>query len=184
MVIASWNGITWECSPSLITYLDALTTSFSIETQSNADKDGKSPTETVGVSPIEVSFSTTYRVETGTADIMAIINLWKSMIGLSAPLIIGDTVFGAENMQLQSISVSDINLHYNGFVSAATLSFKFKEYTEKKKTDKKSSSKSSKKSKLNTSAANLGPTKKDKESKKTVQVVKGGNNKYSRMQTK
>lgn len=164
MAMAYWNGISWECSPYEIAYLEGLTTSFSMDTENNADKEGKSPTEEIGLKPIEISFSTVYRVETGTADIQAVINMWKSMIGLSAPLIIGSEVFGPELSQLQSVGVSDIGLRHDGTMRAAKLTFKFKEFVEEPVTAENTST---------TSAVKVGASKSEKSSLKYYHSVKG-----------
>lgn len=168
MVMASWNGYSWECNGNVMSYLESLTTSFAIETQSNADKDGKSPTETVGISPIEISFTTAYRVETGTKDVRGIMNAWKSMVGKAAPLIIGTEVFGADMMQLQSVSFSDIGIRSDGFIRSCKVSFKFKEYVESKKKVKASNTGSS----TNSTALNIGPTTREKAKKKTYSDIK------------
>ena len=129
-MIAYWNGMTWECSPSEISRMDSLSTSFSMQTETNADKEGVSPTETVGLDEIEISLSTTYRIETGTSNIKGIIAEWKSKIGNAAPLIIGSEIFGPDKVQLQSVSISNVQMRQNGLFTAATLGFKFKEYIE------------------------------------------------------
>ena len=130
MVMAYWNGMTWECSPNVITYLESLSTSYSMKTDTNADKEGNAPTEQVVLADEEISLSTTYRVETGTGNIKEIINQWKAMIGMAAPLIIGSELFGPDNVQLQSVSVGSISMRPNGIFTAAKLSFKFKEFRE------------------------------------------------------
>lgn len=129
-MIAYWNGMTWECNPSMITRPESLSTAFSMQTETNADKEGVSPTETVGLNAVEISLSTTYRIETGTSDIKGMIDAWKEMIGKAAPLIIGSGIFGPDKMQLQSVSVSNVQIRHNGLFTAATLDFKFKEYIE------------------------------------------------------
>ena len=166
MAIAYWNGISWECNAREISYMDDLSTSFSIDTQNNADKEGKSPTEEVGVNPIEISFSTTYRVETGTSNIRNLINKWKSMIGLSAPLLIGSEVFGPDLVQLQSIGVSDISIRHDGVIRAAKLSFKFKEFIEEPVTAESGGENA-------TTAVNVGATTSDK--LKYYNSIKAGN---------
>lgn len=128
--MAYWNGMIWECSPSVITYLESLSTSYSMKTDTNADKEGNAPTKQVALSDEEISLSTTYRVETGTSNIKEIIGQWKSMIGLAAPLIIGSEVFGPDNVQLQSVSVGSVSMRPDGTFTAAVLSFKFKEFRE------------------------------------------------------
>ena len=52
------------------------------------------------------------------------------MIGLAAPLIVGDELFGPDNVQLQSVSVGNISMRPDGMFTAVTLSFKFKEFRE------------------------------------------------------
>lgn len=130
MIMAYWNGMEWECSPNVITYLESLSTSYSMKTDTNADKEGNSPTEQVALSDEEISLSTTYRIETGASNIKEIIGQWKAMIGLAAPLIVGDELFGPDNVQLQSVSVGNISMRPDGMFTAATLSFKFKEFRE------------------------------------------------------
>lgn len=120
----------WECNPSQITRLESLSTSFSMQTETNADKEGVSPTETVGLNEIDISLSTTYRIETGTSDIKGMISAWKSQIGKAAPLIIGSEIFGPDKVQLQSVGISNVQMRANGFFTAATLAFTFKEYIE------------------------------------------------------
>ncbi len=120
----------WECSPNVITYLESLSTSYSMKTDTNADKEGNSPTEQVALSDEEISLSTTYRIETGASNIKEIIGQWKAMIGLAAPLIVGDELFGPDNVQLQSVSVGNISMRPDGMFTAVTLSFKFKEFRE------------------------------------------------------
>ena len=170
-LMASWNGMSWECSPKEITWLEGLSTSFEIETNTNADKSGKSPTEMVGMKEIPVSFSTTYRVETGTRDIKKKISEWRALIGKAAPLIIGNEIFGPNKLQLTKVVISNIKMRPNGLFTAATLSFSFKEYIGIKNTTKSSGSKSSKNG-FNyeefKSGLNVGASKEDKKSKNTV----------------
>ena len=129
-MIASWNNMTWDCSPSEITFLEGLSTSRAIKTESNNDKKGKSPTEKVGFAEEEISLSTTYRVETGTKDIRGVYEQWRSLVGQAAPLIIGSSTFGPSKVQLTSVSISNISMRANGVFTAATLSFKFKEFAD------------------------------------------------------
>jgi len=188
MVIAYWNGMKWECGSKLITYMDGLSTSKGIKTDSNSDKDGKAPTETVGMAEIEVAFTTTYRVETGTRDIKGTIAQWNALIGQAAPLIIGGEIFGPDKLQLQSVGQSNISLRPDGSFNAVTLSFKFKEFKQEVATVKTlsgsagtKSSKSSKKhitgsgtssSKNSASALGVGASSSDKKQKKTYADIK------------
>ena len=130
MAMAYWNGMMWECSPKVITYLESLSTSYSMKTDTNADKEGNAPTEQVALSDEEISLSTTYRIETGTSNIKEVIGQWKAMIGLAAPLIIGSEVFGPDNVQLQNVSVGSVSMRPYGTFTTASLSFKFKEFRE------------------------------------------------------
>lgn len=125
--MAYWRGMTWGVSTKEIAYLESLTTVFAIETQTNADKEGESPTETVAPSLIEFSMNTTYRVETGTKDIRRKIEQWKALVGKSGPLIIGGATFGPDNVQLQSVGVSNLEIDARGRMRAVNLAFKFKE---------------------------------------------------------
>lgn len=163
MVMAYWNGMKWEVSSKQIAYLEALTTAYSIDTDTNADKEGKKPTETVGLSLIEISLNTTYRVETGTSDVRGMTDKWKSMIGLAAPLIIGGSIFGADKMQLQSVNLSNIELSPKGMMRAVTCAFKFKEFSEEAAGVKTSGSNTS-------TALSVGASNSDKAAKKTVSI--------------
>lgn len=163
MIMAYWNGMRWEVSSRQIAYLESLTTAYSIDTDTNADKEGQKPTESVGLNLIEVSFNTTYRVESGTSDIKGVLEKWKSMIGVAAPLIIGNSIFGPDKMQLQSVNVSNVELSPKGVIRAATCAFKLKEFAEEPAGIKKSVKSSS-------TAVSVGATSADKKSKKTVSI--------------
>lgn len=186
MTMAYWNGMTWGVSNKQIAFLESFTTSFGIETKTNADKDGESPTEQVAKSLVEFSFNTTYRVETGTRDIRGTIDAWRSRVGKTGPLIIGNSTFGPDKMQLQSVDVSDLRVDASGVMRAVTLGFKFKEFaeTESGVTTSTSPSQSAtassgvtasatstfKPSRIQNSAVNIGAAKRDRDSKKTVNI--------------
>lgn len=170
----------WECSPSQITRLESLSTSFSMQTETNADKEGVSPTETVGLNEIEISLSTTYRIETGTSDIKGMISAWRSMVGIAAPLIIGSELFGPDKVQLQSVDVSNVQMRANGLFTAVTLGFKFKEYIEEPVMATVSGTRGAGAGtggadgalSMSGSAATVGASASDKSSKKTVSMGK------------
>lgn len=166
MVMAYWNGMKWEVSSQQIAYLEALTTAYSIDTDTNADKEGQKPTESIGLSLMEVAFNTTYRIETGTSDIRSVLERWKSMIGVAAPLIIGSAIFGPDKMQLQSVNVSNVELSPKGTIRAATCAFKLKEFAEEPAGVKKQSSSIN----TTTTAVTVGARHSDKASKKTVSI--------------
>lgn len=165
MIMAYWNGMKWEVSSKQIAYLEALTTGCSIDTDTNADKEGQRPTEEVGLSLIEIAFNTTYRIETGTSDVRGMYEKWKSMVGKSAPLIIGTTIFGPDRMQLQSVNMSNVELSPKGIIRAATLSFKFKEFAEEAAGTKKKSGVTPQKT-----ALTVGVKQSYKSEKKTVSI--------------
>ena len=166
MIMGYWNGMRWEVSGRQIAYLESLTTAYSIDTDTNADKEGQKPTESVGVGLIEVSFNTTYRIETGTLDIRSVLEQWKAMIGKAAPLIIGNAIFGPDKMQLQSVNVSNVELSPKGIIRAATCAFKFKEFAEEPAGTKKQSSSLG----GTTTAITVGAQQSDKAAKKTVPI--------------
>ena len=167
MIMAYWNNMKWEVSNKQLAYLEGLTTAYSIDTDTNADKEGKKPTEEVGKSLIEMAFNTTYRVETGTSDIRGMLKKWDSLIGKTAPLIIGSAIFGPDKMQLQSVNVSNVELSPKGVMRAATLSFKFKEFAEEPAGVKINSSGSSA---TKNTAVSVGASSSDKASKKTTEI--------------
>ena len=168
MIMAYWNGMRWEVSSKQIAYLESLTTAYSIDTDTNADKEGQKPTENIGLSLVEISFNTTYRIETGTTDVRGMINKWKSMIGVAAPLIIGSAIFGPDKMQLQSVNVSNVALSAKGVIRAATLSFKLKEFAEEPAGTKKSET--SKGGTNKNTALTVGVKSSYKSEKKTVSI--------------
>lgn len=167
MIMAYWNNMKWEVSSKQIAYLESLTTAYSIDTDTNADKEGKKPTEQIGKSLIEIAFNTTYRVETGTSDIRGMLKQWESMVGKAAPLIIGNAIFGPDKMQLQSVSVSNIELSPKGVMRAATCSFKFKEFTEEAAGTKKAKNASPT---VKKTALTIGVKQSYKSEKKTVSI--------------
>lgn len=171
MTMAYWNGMTWGVSNKEIAFLESFATAFSIETDTNADKEGKSPTEKVANSLIEFSLSTTYRVETGTRDIRKKIESWRSLVGKAAPLVIGGATFGPDKVQLQSVGVSNCEISASGVMRGVTLSFKFKEFQEAKR-GVKTTSKNSK-----ITAVNMRPSAQDKAAKKTVTTSTSSGNK-------
>lgn len=166
MAMAYWNGMTWECSPSVITYLESLSTSYSMKTDTNADKEGNAPTEQVALSDEEISLSTTYRIETGTSNIKEVIGQWKAMIGLAAPLIIGSEVFGPDNVQLQNVSVGSVSMRPDGTFTAASLSFKFKEFREEVVETDGSAGSGSSTGNVNASAVSVRASKTDRTARK------------------
>ena len=172
MIMAYWNGMKWEVSNQQIAYLEALTTAYSIDTETNADKEGQKPTENIGLSLMEVTFNTTYRVETGTPDIRSVLETWKSMIGVAAPLIIGSAIFGPDKMQLQSVSISNVELSPKGNIRAATCAFKLKEFAEEPAgIKKKNGTSGGGTTTINTNTAvTVGARHSDKASKKTVSI--------------
>lgn len=161
MVMAYWNGMTWGVSSQQIAFLESLSTSFSVNTSTNADKEGKSPTERVAKNLVEFSLSTTYRVETGTKDIRAVINRWTNLVGKADSFVIGNQIFGPDKMQLMSVDVSDVRLTANGVMMSAKLAFKFKEYSEDGESHYTAPS---------GSAVNIGPTPSEKESRKPLVI--------------
>lgn len=161
MVMAYWNGMQWVVSGQQIAYLESLATSFEIETETNADKDGNTASETVSRKLIELSLETTYMVETGTKDVRGMIDKWSGLIGKASPFILGNKTFCSEKMQLLSVNVSDVRLSPKGVMMGVKLSFKFREFKEPEKNTTTSTS---------TSAVNVGATKNDKSSKKTVSI--------------
>ena len=170
MIMAYWNGMRWEVSSRQIAYLESLTTAYSIDTDTNADKEGQKPTESIGLNLMEVSFNTTYRIETGTPDIRSVLEQWKTMIGTAAPLIIGNAIFGPDKMQLQSVNVSNMELSPKGIIRAATCAFKLKEFAEEPAGTKKQSDKSSVGNAATTTAITVGARHSDKAQKKTVSI--------------
>lgn len=171
MIMAYWNNMKWEVSSKQLAYLEGLTTAYSIDTDTNADKEGQKPTEQIGKSLIEIAFNTTYRVESGTSDIRGMLKEWESMIGKAAPLIIGSSIFGPDKMQLQSVNVSNVDISPKGVMRAASLSFKFKEFAEEAAGIKKTNSSSGT---SNKTALTIGVRHSDKAEKKTVSIGSGG----------
>lgn len=171
MVMAYWNGMTWGVSNKEIAFLESFTTAFSIETDTNADKEGNSPTENVAHSLIEFTLSTTYRVETGTKDIRKKIEAWKALVGKAAPLVIGGATFGPDKVQLQSVGVSNCDINAAGVMRGVTLSFKFKEF-------KVTAGSGVGVNTANVTAVNMRPSANEKAEMKTVEAKTVGNTTY------
>ena len=95
---------------------------------------------------------------------------WESLIGKSAPLIIGSSIFGPDKMQLQSVSVSNVELSPKGVMRAATCSFRFKEFAEEAAGTKKTNSSGGAPKKT---ALTVGVKQSYKSEKKTVSIGGG-----------
>lgn len=170
-VMAYWNDMVWSVDRKGISYLSGLTTTYKMTEASNNDKDGKKPTEQTGMDLEEYSFSTVYRIETGTPDVWAMVELWKSKIGKAAPLIIGGRQIGPEKLQLKQVGVSETEYSASGLLRCAKLAFTFVEYAEVKKTEAstgvniKKTNKQYKSSRQNT-ASQITASDTDKQNKK------------------
>lgn len=163
MIMAYWGGMTWEVSSQEIAFLESLSTGYSI----NADNNEKELQQ--------MSFSTTYRIETGTPNIRNVISQWENKVGKVAPIIIGSAVFGPQNMQLQTVDVSNVTLSAKGQMRSASLTFKFQEY----RSSSTSSSSATKVQfleslKTKNTALSIGATTTEKSEKKTVTANKNG----------
>lgn len=164
-LMAYWHGMTWGVTENEIAFLESLSTGFSYQTSTNADKNGASPTENVGMEDISVTFETTYRVETGTRDIKGKLDQWQALVGKAGPLIIGGNVFGPERLQLKDVKAGDISVNAQGRLRAMKISFTFVEYK-----DEVSSGTSSTTSSGSETAVGVGASVSTKESKKTVSI--------------
>ena len=163
MTMAYWGGMTWGVSSREIAFLEALTTGYSINSDNNERE------------LQQMSFSTTYRVETGTSNIRGIISQWESRVGKIAPIVIGSAVFGPQKMQLQKVDASNVGLDARGQIRSATLSFTFQEYRSSSSSNSSATKAQYLESlKTKNTALNIGATSSDKNEKKTVTANKNG----------
>ncbi|MDO5574441.1 MAG: hypothetical protein Q4G60_10755 [bacterium] len=162
MAQAQWGSKVWQISRSGIRRLDGLKTGYAMQTETNADKDGESPTQEVGYELQSVSFSTSYNMTTGTQDVRREFESWKSLVGKANPLYIGGAKFGPDKLQLISVDLGDNYIDENGLMRWADVSFSFKEYAEEIQSISYSGDANS--------AVYVTATKADKASKKTLTI--------------
>lgn len=130
---AQWGPKGFLISPEKIVPLFDLSTTISIKSDSGTDTSGAVASNAKGREPQEISFSTTY-FKSLNVDPRAQYEEWVSLVGESYPLLIAGTRFGAEQMQLKSITLSDVQLTPKGEFICATIAISLSESTAKKKT--------------------------------------------------
>lgn len=138
--IAEWNGKRWETSGKKITPLEDLTTGLVLETDTNEDNEGKSPTYNKKFQLQSFSMSTLYSTNVGASP-KEEIDSWYALVGEVAPLFIGGKPFGPNEIQLKSVQISAIVLDDYGRIREAKFSFQFEEYAPEKSAEKISENK-------------------------------------------
>lgn len=183
MIMAYWHDMQWEVSTSIVEPLESLSLSYEMEsasvktktttvTETKINKKGKTVKKKRRVksqyikailAQQSVTFNTTYQVATGTLDIWGKLEDWKTLIGYTAPLIIGTDQVGTNEWQLIKVDANNIKLDEKGRIIKATFDFTLAECEDKKilKYSKKN---------LSGSALLVGAKKEDKAAKKTVSI--------------
>ena len=139
---AQWGPKGFLISPEKIVPFFDLATTISLKTDSGTDTSGAVATNAKGLEPQQVEFSTTY-FKSLNVDPRAQYDEWASLVGASHPLLIGGKRFGAEKMQLQSVTLSDVRLTPKGEFICATISVVLSEPTAQKTTSSGGSGKAS-----------------------------------------
>ena len=124
--LAKWGQKGFLISSDKIVPLSGLKATFSLKNDANNDTSGTPSTNTQGRELVPVSFSTTYFAGAGV-DVRAQIDEWNSLIGQIHPLYVGGKPFGAANLQLEKVDVSEIQTDAKGNFLWAKLAFSFVE---------------------------------------------------------
>lgn len=183
MIMAYWHNMQWEVSTSVVENLEGLNLCYEMESAQvktktdtvivqktnkkgitkNVKKKVKSQYVKAILAAQSISFSTTYRVATGTLDIWAKLEECKGLIGYSAPLIIGEDEINQNEWQLTQVKANNIELDAKGRIIKATFDFTLNETVDKKilKYSKKN---------LSNSALLVQARREDKAAKKTLSI--------------
>lgn len=130
MMQAKWRNMTWEVSNNRINPIQGLSTSVSLETETESDENGNSKEIDKGRSLQEISFNTYYSVETGTQNVREVLDVWKELIGEKAPLYIGGKRFGGFEVKLSAFSTNGLYIDDIGVMRYADVSLQFTECGE------------------------------------------------------
>lgn len=181
-VMAKWNGKVFSVSSKAVKPISDFTTTYAMKDDTNDDTSGTKKTNTRGRAPEEPSFSVKYLATAG-AKPRTEFTSWRSMVGKSAYLYIGNTKYGNNKFELRSAAVSDVVLDNKGRTIQAVVTLKFLEKMPTKKksptvaSDKKLKNSSKKKTgtsaKSKKAAKNAKASKADKKSKSPYGTVKG-----------
>ena len=117
--IARWGPMGFLVSPTKVVPFSGFTTSITMKTDNGNDTSGTATTNTRGLEPQQMSFSTKYMRATGV-DPRERFDAWTAQMGQSYPLYIGNKRIGPAKMMLTSINVSELITNNNGdFLSVA-----------------------------------------------------------------
>lgn len=125
-VMAKWRTKTWEVSPKKVTALSGLSTSSKIKAETNTDLENSPATNERGKELVPLSFETQLHSAAGV-DVRAEYESWVELVGKTGPFYLAGKKFGP-TMQLQEVTLTDVQLDDLGRMRTAKLSFNFEEY--------------------------------------------------------
>ena len=128
---ARWGPKGFLTSPEKVVPFRDFKTSYTLKADSENDTSGANPTNTRGMEPQTMTFSTTYLRAAGV-DPLGQINEWRDQIGKYYPLYIGGKVFGPQKMMLTKVEVVDQLLSVKGEFLKVDLNLTMVEYTGEK----------------------------------------------------
>lgn len=135
VVMASWQDKEFEVSAKKIQALNSITLERELETETNDDKAGSSPTKT---STYKLQkFSVDFKV-TGYAgvDVRTEFDSWCDLVGQYAPFYLGVRRWGPPNVQLIKVSLSEATLNDWGDILIGKITCDFQEYAPEASKDK------------------------------------------------
>lgn len=125
---AKWGPLSFVVSPSQITSISGLSTSYALKTDVNEDTSGTPPVNTKGRELQPVSITVSYLRAAGV-DPRNQMAQWAAQVGNSYPLYLGGRVFGPPKLQLQNVDVAEIRLNNSGEILSCDLTLSFLEYS-------------------------------------------------------
>ena len=129
MVQAKWGSMRWEITDDVFKTLTSISTSQSVKKQTNNDNEGSSATSNQGLELQKVTITFTVLKGLGV-DPYIESEIWRSHLAESNPIYLGNQRFGALNMQLQSVGLSNVELDNAGNKHKGDISLSFEENAE------------------------------------------------------
>lgn len=135
VVMASWLDKEFSISQSAIKALGSITLEKELETETNDDKEGSSPTKTSTYKLQQ--FSVDFKV-TGYAgvDVREEFESWCDLVGQYGPFYLGIKRWGPDNVQLLKVSLSETTLNDWGDILVGKITCDFQEFAPEASKDK------------------------------------------------
>lgn len=127
--IARWGPMGFLVSPTKIVPFTNFTNSVTLKTDNGNNTSGTDTTNTRGLEPQQMSFTTKYMRATGV-DPRERFEAWTAQMGNSHPLYIGNKRIGPAKMMLTGVNMSELLTNIKGDFLSVTLDITLQEYSE------------------------------------------------------